>query len=291
MENSLVNPVVLITGANGQLGHCLRQIEPTLPDYKFIALGREHLPLQDFALVDKVIESLNPKVIINAAAYTAVDKAESESDIANIINGYAVGNLAAAAKRVGATFLHVSTDYVFDGQASHPYTEDSSVNPLNAYGRSKLLGEQLALQENPSSIILRTSWVYSKYGANFVKTMVRLMSCRESIGVVNDQFGSPTYAPDIAEALLKIATGTYEKIPGIYHFSNMGNISWYDFAMGVKRGKAFSCDVKPITSDEFPTPAKRPGYTVMNCEKIAKTFGIELQPWEQRLQECLLLLN
>ncbi|MCU0388988.1 MAG: dTDP-4-dehydrorhamnose reductase [Chitinophagaceae bacterium] len=283
-------PSILITGANGQLGRCLQLFDVQFPDYNLVAMGREHLPLHDFALVDKVVESLHPAVVINAAAYTAVDKAEEEKDKANLINGYAVGNLAAAAKRVGATFLHVSTDYVFNGKASEPYTETDAVDPVNAYGQSKLLGEQLAFKENPQSIILRTSWVYSQYGSNFVKTMIRLMSSRESIGVVNDQTGCPTYAPDLAEALLLIATGTREKQPGIYHFSNAGIITWYDFAVAIKKIKGFSCAVNPITTGEFPTPARRPFYSVMNCNKIKTTFNIETKDWQSRLKECLHLL-
>ena len=280
-------PSILITGANGQLGRCLQLFESEHPAYTFLAMGREHLPIQDFALVDKVIENVKPSIIINAAAYTAVDKAEQEKDTANLVNGFAAGNLAAAAKRVGALFLHVSTDYVFNGKASVPYKENDPVDPVNIYGQSKLLGEHLAIKENPGSIILRTSWVYSHYGFNFVKTMIRLMSSRESIGVVNDQFGSPTYAPDLAEALLQIATGPHDKVPGIYHFSNRGNITWYDFAMGIKKAKSFSCEVNPITTGEFPTPAKRPFYSVLDCKKIESTFNIKLLDWESRLKECL----
>ncbi len=280
-------PSILITGANGQLGRCLQLFEVHYGGYSFLPMGREHLPLHDFALVDKVVESLKPSVIINAAAYTAVDKAEEDIETANLINGYAVGNLAASAKRTGAAFIHVSTDYVFDGKASMPYTENFPVNPVNAYGQSKLLGEQLAQQENPEAIIVRTSWVYSQFGSNFVKTMIRLMSNRDSIGVVNDQHGSPTYAVDLAEALLQVATFESGPLPGIYHFSNKGNITWYDFAIGVKREKNFSCEVKPISTGEFPTPAKRPFYSVLDCSKIQNTVGIRIKDWQPRLKHCL----
>ncbi len=282
---------ILVTGANGQVGRSLQNLEGAFADYKFHFLGREHLPLQDFKLVDEVIEALKPHLIINAAAYTAVDKAEVETESADLINGFAVGNLAAAAKRVESKFIHISTDYVYDGNNGVPYVETDKVNPLNAYGKSKLLGEQLALSENPDSVIVRTSWVYSPFGSNFVKTMLRLMSSRTSISVVNDQTGSPTYACDLAEALLNICTAQNSWVPGIYHYSNMGNITWFRFAQAIQQIKGFECEVIPISTAEFPTPAKRPSYTVMNCQKIVDAFGITIQPWESRLRDCLSLLD
>lgn len=256
-------------------------------------MGREHLPINDFGLVDKIIETLRPQLIINAAAYTAVDKAEDDRDAANLANGFAVGNLAGAAKKAGSRFIHISTDYVFDGKNHIPYKETDLVNPLNVYGKSKLLGEQLALKENPEAVIVRTSWVYSPFGANFVKTMIRLMGTRDSISVVNDQTGSPTFAPDLAEVLLQIGTNPNHWVPGIYHYSNIGNITWFQFAEAIKKHGGFHCTINPITSGEFPTAAQRPYFTVMDCSKIGEEYGIELKPWEPALHQCLsqLLFN
>jgi dTDP-4-dehydrorhamnose reductase len=284
-------PSILVTGSNGQVGRCLQHFESAYPHYRFIFMGREHLPIQDFRLVDQVIESIKPEIIINAAAYTAVDKAEEEMESANLINGYAVGNLASAAKREGARFIHISTDYVFDGKNKEPYTENDAVNPLNTYGKSKLLGEQYAQRENPESIIIRTSWVYSPFGSNFVKTMLRLMSTRDSVSVVDDQTGSPTYAYDLASVLLQISTNQTQWYPGIYHYSNIGNITWYQFAAAIKKAKGYDCELKPITTGEFPTAAQRPYYTVMNCGKIVQQLGVELKPWEPGLMECLTKLE
>jgi dTDP-4-dehydrorhamnose reductase len=276
-------PSILVTGANGQLGRSIQAIAHQFEATDFLFMGREHLPINDFALVDKVVETLKPFAIINAAAYTAVDKAESETDKANMINGYAVGNLAAAAKRVGSKFLHVSTDYVFDGNGTQPYREDDATNPVNAYGRSKLLGEQLALQEYPESIIVRTSWVYSRYGANFVKTMIRLMLSRPQIGVVHDQKGCPTHATSLALALVTMAKSHQKGTGGIYHFSNSGIISWFQFAEAICKAGEFNCTVNPILTKDYPTPAKRPVYSALSCSKIQEVFQITQTPWQEAL--------
>jgi dTDP-4-dehydrorhamnose reductase len=271
-------PGIVVTGANGQLGRCIQKAAADMPGFTFHFLGREHLPIDNHLLTCEVLQALKPVCVINAGAYTAVDKAESEVEIANNANGYAVGNLA--------KFLHVSTDYVFDGKAKKPYVETDETNPVNAYGASKLLGETLAIQENPDSIIIRTSWVYSAYGSNFVKTMLRLMRERDLIKVVNDQFGSPTYAQDLADAILTMAVAK-DGTPGIYHFSNQGVISWYDFACAIGDLSGLTCKVEPITTEQFPTPAKRPEWSVMDCSKIAREWNIHPRPWKEALQDAL----
>ncbi len=277
---------ILVTGANGQLGRCIQATISDYPELEGHFMGREHLPINNFELTDKVIDALKPDVILNTAAYTAVDKAETEIDRARGINGYAVGNLAAAAKRYGAIFVHISTDYVFDGQASIPYTEDHPTDPLNAYGASKLLGEELAVKENPESIIIRTSWVYSRYGNNFVKTMCRLMSSRESIGVVSDQWGCPTLAGDLAKILLEIS-GSAVKGSGIFHYCNSGAINWFEFAQAIQELKKFPCKVNGIATTDYPTPAKRPAYSVLSCSRLNDVWGIGQRPWLDALKEAL----
>lgn len=282
---------VLVTGANGQLGRCLQDVGKQYPEIRFHNLGREHLPIQDLALTDTIVETLKPDVIINAAAYTAVDKAETEKEEANLVNGFAVGNLAAAAKRVGSRFIHVSTDYVFNGKGTEPYKEeDTNTDPVNAYGQSKLLGEQLAMQENPDTVIIRTSWVYSPYGKNFVKTMVSLMVQRPEVKVVADQIGAPTSAADLAEAIVQI--GRFKHwIPGIFHYCNKAEISWYQFAAKIKEIKTLNgCTLYPITTEDFPTPAKRPAYSCLDCSKLLAAYGIELKPWIPSLERVLFSL-
>lgn len=279
-------PGIVVTGANGQLGRCIQKAAADMPGFTFHFLGREHLPIDNHLLTREVLHTLKPVCVINAGAYTAVDKAESEVEIANNANGYAVGNLAKYCHESGAKFIHVSTDYVFDGKAKKPYVETDETNPVNAYGASKLLGETLAIQENPDSIIIRTSWVYSAYGSNFVKTMLRLMRERDLIKVVNDQFGSPTYAQDLADAILSMAVAK-DGTPGIYHFSNQGVISWYDFACSIRDLSGLTCKVEPITTEQFPTPAKRPEWSVMDCSKIAKEWNIHPRPWKEALQDAL----
>ncbi|CAA9488658.1 MAG: dTDP-4-dehydrorhamnose reductase [uncultured Segetibacter sp.] len=231
-----------------------------------------------------------PAICINAAAYTAVDKAETERELALKINADAVGNLADNCNKMNTTFIHISTDYIFDGTATTPYGEDHPVNPVNFYGESKRKGEEIALEKHPSAIVLRTSWVYSFFGNNFVKTMLRLMKERESINVVNDQFGSPTYAADLAAAIMHIASRAKDK-GGIYHFSNEGVISWFDFAVAIRELSGLSCIVKPMGTSGYPTSAKRPAYSVMNKEKIRSTFGIELRDWKDSLKQCIQLLQ
>jgi len=279
-------PTILVTGANGQLGKEIKQLESAYPGFRFIFLSREDLPIHHFELVRNFFKGYTPQYLINCAAYTAVDKAESEKELAFQVNGEAVGVLAAVCKEYGTKFIHISTDYVFDGNGKAPYATDAPTNPQSVYGASKLKGEQEAMQYNADSIIIRTSWVYSEFGKNFVKTMRKLMSEREELKVVNDQIGSPTYAADLAGAILQIiAGGKWE--PGIYHFSNTGVISWYDFAVSIKEHSGFKCRILPIPSTDFPTPAKRPAYSVMDTSRIFTTFGLTPKDWEQSLVTCL----
>lgn len=283
-------PTVLVTGQNGQLGNELKVLSAQYPQYDYVFTDVEELDISDSEKVNEFFSQYKPAICINAAAYTAVDKAETDKELTLKINAYAVGNLAENCSKMNTKFIHISTDYVFDGTASIPYTEDYPVNPVNFYGESKLKGEEIALKKHPSTVIIRTSWVYSFFGNNFVKTMLRLMKERESINVINDQFGSPTYAADLAEAIMHIAMQPEDK-GGIYHFSNEGVISWFDFAVAIEEFAGLSCSVKPVDTSGYPTPAKRPAYSVMNKEKIKSTFDIALKDWKESLQQCLQLLQ
>ena len=277
---------IIVTGSNGQLGNELKELASQYPEIDFVFFNRNELSIADKAALQTVFELHQPNYFINCAAYTAVDKAEEEKELATQINGTAVGEIAKLCEQNNCRLIHISTDYVFDGLAREPLNESDKVSPVNAYGESKLLGEQLALQNNPGAIIIRTSWVYSSYGKNFVRTMVRLMKEKESIGVVNDQMGSPTYAADLAQAILQIITSG-KWVPGIYNYSNEGVISWFDFAVEIKKLINASCTVNPITTAQFPTPAKRPAYSVLDKTKIQATFNIQLKDWKESLQECI----
>lgn len=279
-------PKILVTGANGQLGKELKQLESQYPQFEFIFLSREDLPIHHFELVRNFFKGYHPQYLINCAAYTAVDRAESEKDLAFQVNGEAVGVLAAVCKEYGTRFLHISTDYVFDGTATTPYKEDAPTNPQSVYGASKLEGEKEALHFNPDSIIIRTSWVYSEFGRNFVKTMMKLMGEKDQLYVVNDQIGSPTYAADLADVIMQIiSSGKWS--PGIYHFSNEGVISWFDFATAIRDLTESTCKVTAIPTTSYPTPAKRPVYSVLDKSKIDGTFGITPKDWKDSLRSCL----
>jgi dTDP-4-dehydrorhamnose reductase len=277
---------IIVTGANGQLGRELREISGGYPQWDFIFLTRADLSIEDDAATLAFFEKIRPAYCINCAAYTAVDKAETEKEAAFLINGLAVGSLAAACSRVNARFLHVSTDYVFDGNSSVPLQEGDPTGPVNVYGASKWQGEQLALQHNRETVIIRTSWVYSEFGHNFVKTMIRLMKEKESINVINDQIGSPTYAADLAAVIGQIVTGPVF-VPGIYHYSNEGQISWYDFAATIKELTGSVCIVNPIPGSQYPTPAKRPHYSLLDKSLIRSTYGIKIPGWRDSLSVCI----
>ncbi len=277
---------IVVTGATGQLGSEIKSIWPTDEAYELIYLGREELPLDDVEMIYARLRKYDSDVIIHAGAYTAVDLAESETELADKVNNQASREIARVAKDCLAKLIYISTDYVFPGDVSLSLTEDQDTDPINAYGLSKLQGEQGIQAILPDSIIIRTSWLYSSFGKNFVKTMLNLMASRESINVVNDQIGSPTYAKDLAKAIQHIIKSDKWQA-GIYHYSNEGEASWFDFANKIKELSGSACEVNPVESNAFPTVAKRPKYSLLNKEKIKKTFQLEIPHWEASLREML----
>lgn len=281
---------ILVTGANGQLGQEFQQLEKNFPSLNFLFVSKNELSIADENAVNAFFKNNQIDICINCAAYTAVDKAETDKETAIAVNAIAVGYLAKACKNHNAKFIHISTDYVFDGKGGKPFTENDQTNPVNFYGQTKLSGELNAIKENEETIIIRTAWVYSSFGNNFVKTMIRLMNERESIGVVNDQYGCPTFAADLAQAIMQIIVGN-NFIAGIYHYSNKGKISWYDFAKEISQQINSHCVVNEITTSQFPTPAARPSYSVLDTSKIAETFNITITEWKESLQKCLALLK
>ena len=281
---------ILVTGANGQLGQEFQQLEKNFPSLNFLFVSKNELSIADENAVNTFFKNKQIDICINCAAYTAVDKAETDKETAIAVNAIAVGYLAKACKNHNAKFIHISTDYVFDGKGIKPFTENDQTNPVNFYGQTKLSGELNALKENEETIIIRTAWVYSSFGNNFVKTMIRLMNERESIGVVNDQYGCPTFAADLAQAIMQIIVGN-NFIAGIYHYSNKGKISWYDFAKEISQQINSHCVVNEITTSQFPTPAARPSFSVLDTSKIAETFNITIPEWKESLQKCLALLK
>lgn len=279
---------ILITGANGQLGREMRRLlegdnrfAPTYTDV-------DELNITDMDAVDQMVGSLQLDYIINCAAYTAVDRAEDDEDTAALINAQAVENLASAAARHGVRMIHVSTDYVFDGEGNRPYREEDAPHPVSAYGRTKLAGERALQRLLPEqSVILRTAWLYSPHGKNFVKTMLELGRSRDSLRVVYDQLGSPTSATDLARAIITVmnADGWH---PGIYHYCNEGAVSWYDFTKAIHRLAGITtCDVQPCLSHEFPAKAHRPAYSVLDKAKFKTTFGTTIPYWEESLEELI----
>lgn len=281
---------IIVTGAGGQLGSELKVAAAAYPQYEFIFLTRSELAIENAEAVNHLFETIRPGFCINCAAYTAVDKAETDTETAFLINATATGILAEACRRFNSKLIHISTDYVFNGISDMPYKEEDATNPVNLYGASKLQGEELALKFNPDTIIIRTSWVYSVFGNNFVKTMRRLMREKDSLNIVNDQYGSPTYAADLANAINAIiASGKW--FPGVYHYSNEGNITWYEFAGAIKPLLKSDCKLQPVPSSAFPTPAKRPRYSVMSKEKIKATYQIVINDWRQSLEKCVALLD
>jgi dTDP-4-dehydrorhamnose reductase len=288
---------VLVTGAGGQLGSELQALATAYPSLQCHFFDRGALPLDDRASLEKAFEDIRPLICINAAAYTAVDKAESEPEQAFATNAAAVGVLAELCRAHGSLFVHVSTDYVFDGQGNVPYKETDTVHPLGVYGESKLKGEQLAMAAHDRVVILRTSWVYSYYGKNFVKTMLRLLREKDVLGVVNDQEGRPTYAADLAAAILDIA-GKYARLGeterradaryhSIYHYADRGAITWYDLTAAIREEIRSECALRPIRTEEYPTPAKRPAYSVLDTSRIEEAFGVNVPEWKDSLKRCL----
>ena len=280
---------ILVTGSNGQLGSELNALSSGFPNFEFIFTDRSQLSLEQPKTISAFLDTQQPDFIINCAAYTAVDKAESEPELADLINHRAVEELAKWSFSNQIKLIHVSTDYVFDGTSAIPLKENDETNPQNKYGKTKLKGEQAAVKENPDTIIIRTSWVYSEFGNNFVKTMLRLMAERDTLNVVEDQIGSPTYAKDLAQAILDIiSNGNWQG--GIYNYSNEGEISWFDFAVAIKEIAGLDCDVSGIPSSQFPTPAKRPAYSLLDKSKIKATFGVVVPEYSSSLEKCIKII-
>ena len=277
---------VLVTGGNGQLGLCIESLEQSFKDAKFVYLKSDDLDITIGEQIETAIAQYKPAYIINCAAYTAVDKAESEKDIAYMVNATGAELLAKSCKANGVILIHVSTDFVFGDTRPLPLTEVMETAPTGVYGASKLAGENYISDNMTDYFIIRTSWLYSEFQNNFLKTMLRLGKEREELSVVYDQAGTPTYAVDLAEFILHIIK-TDSKEFGLYHYSNEGVASWYDFAFEIFKLSGIRIDLKPITSDQFPTPAKRPNYSVMSKDKTKQTFNIKIKHWTTSVAECL----
>ncbi len=286
--------VVLVTGANGQLGQSLQFIAPNYPEIQFVFTDSDKLDITSLNNIEQLFKQFKPNFCINTAAYTAVDKAESESEKAYLINVEGAKNLAIVCKKYNTVLLHISTDFVFDGTKKTPYTEEDIPNPTGVYGQTKLDGEKAIQEIWNKHFIIRTSWVYSQFGNNFLKTMLRLASERDKLSVVNDQIGTPTNAVDLAKVLVKICLSynlqptTYNQF-GIYNFSNEGQCSWYDFAKKIFEFNNININLEPIPTTSFPTPAKRPAYSVLDKKKIKDTFGSEvseeIKNWQTSLRD------
>jgi len=289
---------ILVTGKNGQLGQSIQKIvnkgscdNRSVNDFIFV--GRDELDLsKDYSISNYFDNNDKFDIVINCAAYTAVDKAEEEQEIANQVNHLAVKQLAEIASKQKFKLIHISTDYIFDGESNKPYIETDETNPINVYGKTKTAGEKALQKAMPTdAIIIRTSWVYSEFGNNFVKTMLRLGKDRDEISVVSDQIGSPTYATDLAEVILKIIDSrgykNKEEATEVYHYSNEGGISWHEFAQEIFSLARINCKVNPIATRQYPTPAKRPKNTLMNKDKIAKEFNVNISDWKETLCPCI----
>ncbi len=286
--------IILITGAKGQLGNELKVVSRKYFGYDFIFTDVDTLDITDPIKTASFIRKSKPDWIINCAAYNLVDKAESDYQLALLINGTAVKNIADALKDSTCRFIQISTDYVFDGNSNVPYSDSSPANPLSAYGRSKLEGEKAALTHY-GSMVIRTSWLYSSFGSNFVKTIIRLANEKDSLRVVSDQTGTPTYGRDLAEAILQIISGVIRNQlafnSGIYNYSNEGVCSWYDFASAIIEESGLTCQVVPILTSEYPAAAKRPVYSVMNKSKIKENYNLTIPHWRLSLKRCIKELN
>jgi len=282
---------ILVTGAYGQLGNEINCLTNRYPDWQFLFTDVDSLDITSESALETWFQNNKPYFVVNCAAYTAVDKAETDTETAEKVNALAPSLLGKLSKNVGAKLIHISTDYVFDGETFTPYSESDKVNPKGVYGETKLKGEQNCIEENHETVVIRTSWLYSAFGNNFVKTMLRLGKERGRLNVVYDQVGTPTYAADLAKAILEIIESTEKEpakfIPGIYHYSNEGVASWYDFAKAIFEISGVECAVSPVRSVEFPTPAKRPNFSVLDKVKIKNAFGIEIPYWRDSLKICI----
>lgn len=278
---------ILVLGSNGQLGNCFKKLSSDFDsNFEFNFASSEDLDITDRNAVDDFFDDFKPDFCINAAAYTAVDLAEKESEKAFAVNAEAVGNIANACKNTKATLIHISTDYVFDGESNISYSEDNFTNPQGVYGASKLKGEELALENNPKTIVIRTSWLYSEFKKNFVKTMLNLFNVKDELGIVADQFGQPTNANDLAEAVMKIIE-TDPKTFGVFHFSNYPETNWFEFASKIAEFSNSKIKLKAISTEEFPTPAKRPKRSTMALDKIEEVYKVEPIHWEHSLHDCI----
>jgi len=281
---------ILITGSHGQLGNEMQQAAIRFPAFQYIYTDVEELDICDKKAINAFVKANKVNIIVNCAAYTAVDKAEDDADLCYKINRDAVRNIGEVAQENKLKVVHISTDYVFDGTNHLPYTEDMPVCPATVYGKSKLEAEQALLECCHQAVILRTSWLYSSFGNNFVKTMMKLGSERDSLNVIFDQIGTPTYAADLADTILHILSHeTF--VPGIYHFSDEGVCSWYDFTKTIHRVAGITCDVRPIETKDYPARTPRPHYSVLNKAKIKATYSILIPHWEESLEKCIALLK
>ena len=284
---------ILVIGSSGQLGQEFKRLSKTQNtlDAEFIFTTRKILDITDAASLSAYFDVYRPDIYINCSAYTAVDKAETEVDIAHSVNAIAVANIAKECNKYNSVLVHYSTDYVFNGRGFMPYTEESLTDPINLYGQTKLDGEKLALLHNPKTIVVRTSWVYSEFGNNFVKTISKLAKERDTLSIVADQIGTPTSARNLAcDTLLmigKMIMDTDSSYYGLYNYSNLGVASWYDFARKIVELQNINCNILPIASTQYPTPARRPYYSVLDKSKIIKTFGLTLRHWETSLRDLL----
>ncbi len=285
---------ILVAGLQGQLARALVAQAQVRPGVQVVALGRPQLDLTDAASIARALDAARPHLVVNAAAYTAVDKAESEPQAAFAINRDGAGALAAAARAAGCPIVHVSTDYVFDGTKSGPYVETDAPNPAGVYGRSKLEGEAAVAAANPEHVIVRTAWVYAPYGHNFLRTMLRLACERPELRVVSDQRGNPTYAPHLADAILDVAARLARRTPpawGVYHAAARGETTWHGFAAAIVRAASRlgvpQVPVVPIATADYPTPVRRPANSCLDCGKLERAFGVRLPPWQQGLEDCI----
>ncbi len=279
---------ILITGAKGQLGKSFRKNAPSYPEHTFTYTDFEELDIADFEKVKGYLSVNKFDVLINCAAYTAVDKAEEEIEKAELLNVTATRDLARLTKMLGIFLIHISTDFIFDGGKKHAYTEEDQPNPLSVYGRTKADGENMLVENAGNAAIIRTSWLYSEYGDNFMKTIIRLANERDTLNIVDDQTGTPTYATDLAKFILDVMPKmAHTKGVETYHYSNEGETSWYGFAKAITEIKGIPCAINPIPTSEYPLPATRPAYSVMSKEKIKSEFGVTIPTWENSLRECI----
>jgi dTDP-4-dehydrorhamnose reductase len=281
---------ILVTGATGQLGSELKVLSKNYSQFEWIFADRSQVSLDKLSVLKNQLEVIRPNIILNCGAYTAVDKAETEPELADIVNHQAVKIIAQYSNDHQVKLIHISTDYVFDGTSAVALTEEAKTQPINVYGATKRAGELACLEVHPDTVIIRTSWVYSRFGNNFVKTMQRLLQERDTISVVNDQIGSPTYAADLAQAMMEIVTAQ-QWIPGIYNYSNEAEISWYEFALAIQQIGGYSCEVKGIPSSSYPTPAKRPAFSLLDKTKIKEIYGVNVPDYKDSLRKCMGLLK